>query len=139
MRPWVLSFPIPLRVLFAAQPQLLSPVLHVINRAISSFLIKQAGIKHRQAQTGAVTLIQRFGSAVNLNIHLHGLFLDGVYRIDGTLKIIAAIVTPGAIAKILRSLGLPPPGRHRVHRPRHGITPSPPDHPTDSDFRRFSS
>ncbi len=30
-------------------------------------------------QTGAVTLIQRFGSALNLNIHFHMLFLDGVY------------------------------------------------------------
>jgi len=30
-------------------------------------------------QFGAVTLIQRFGSALNLNIHLHRLFLDGVY------------------------------------------------------------
>ncbi len=31
------------------------------------------------AHTGAVTLIQRFGSALNLNIHFHMLFLDGVY------------------------------------------------------------
>ena len=29
--------------------------------------------------TGAGTLIQRFGSALNLNIHSHILFLDGVY------------------------------------------------------------
>ena len=29
----------------------------------------------------AVTLIQRFGSAANLNIHLHGLVLDGVYHL----------------------------------------------------------
>jgi Putative transposase len=28
----------------------------------------------------AVTLIQRFGSAANLNLHLHGLLLDGIYR-----------------------------------------------------------
>ena len=68
VRQWVLSFPIPLRYLFAAHPQLLSPVLQVINRAISSFLIKQAGLKRPQAATGAVTLIQRFGSAANLNI-----------------------------------------------------------------------
>ena len=27
---------------------------------------------------GAVTLIQRFGSTANLNIHLHCLVLDGV-------------------------------------------------------------
>ena len=62
VRQWVLSFPIPLRYLFAAQPHLLSPVLQVINRAISTFLIKQAGLKRTEAQTGAVTLIQRFGS-----------------------------------------------------------------------------
>ena len=31
------------------------------------------------AQTGAVTLIQRFGSALNLNIHFHMILLDGVY------------------------------------------------------------
>ena len=29
------------------------------------------------ALTGAVTLIQRFGSALNLNVQLHMLFLDG--------------------------------------------------------------
>ncbi|MDL2478836.1 transposase, partial [Klebsiella pneumoniae] len=34
---------------------------------------------HQVAKTGAVTLIQRFGSALNLNVHFHMLFLDGVY------------------------------------------------------------
>jgi hypothetical protein len=37
-------------------------------------------MSHAAAATGAVTLIQRFGSAANLNIHLHGLVLDGVYH-----------------------------------------------------------
>ena len=32
-----------------------------------------------RADTGVVTLIQRFGSAANLNIHPHCLVLDGVY------------------------------------------------------------
>jgi hypothetical protein len=34
--------------------------------------------------------MQRFGSAANLNIHLHGLVLDGVYRrgIDGAPKFV---------------------------------------------------
>jgi hypothetical protein len=31
------------------------------------------------ATDGAVTLIQRFGGALNLNVHFHILFLDGVY------------------------------------------------------------
>ncbi|NNF95797.1 MAG: IS91 family transposase, partial [Halobacteria archaeon] len=51
------------------------------NVYISTFLSKQAGLKCTEAQTGAVTLIQRFGSAANLNIHLNCIFLDGVYRI----------------------------------------------------------
>lgn len=29
------------------------------------------------ARTGVVTLVQRFGSALNLNVHFHILFLDG--------------------------------------------------------------
>ena len=44
--------------------------------------LKQAGCKAGEAHTGAITLIQRFGSAANLNIHLHCLVLDGVYRIS---------------------------------------------------------
>jgi hypothetical protein len=80
VRQWVLSFPIPLRILFAAHPELLSPVLQIIRRVIASSLIKQAGLKRSAADTGAVTLIQRFGAAANLNIHLHCLVLDGVYR-----------------------------------------------------------
>jgi hypothetical protein len=80
VRQWVLSFPIPLRSLFAVHPELLAPVLQIIHRVIATHLIKQAGVKRSEAATGAVTLIQRFGSAANLNIHLHGLVLDGVYH-----------------------------------------------------------
>ena len=71
------------RILCAAHPELLSPVLRVIHRVIAGFLLKQAGSKRATADTGAVTLIQRFGSAANLNIHLHCLVLDGVYRRTG--------------------------------------------------------
>lgn len=94
MRQWVLSLPIPLRYLFAAHPHLISPVLQVISRAISTFLIKQAGFKRRDAQTGAITLIQRFGSAANLNIHLHCLVLDGVYRMQNGVPEFCTVHTP---------------------------------------------
>jgi hypothetical protein len=66
VRQWVLSFRVPLRILFAAHPELLAPVLQIIHRVIASFLIKHAGLKRRAADTGAVTLIQRFGSNRNL-------------------------------------------------------------------------
>ena len=69
-------------------------MLKVINRAISTFLTKQAGLKCTEAQTGAVTLIQRFGSAANLNIHLHCLFLDGVYRITDEGPVFQPVRTP---------------------------------------------
>ena len=60
VRQWVLSFPIPLRVLFAAHPELLSSLLQIIHRVIATFLLKPAGLQRAQAHTGAVTLIQRF-------------------------------------------------------------------------------
>jgi hypothetical protein len=46
-------------------------VLQVVQRVITRFLLKQAGVKADEADSGALTLIQRFGSAANLNIHLH--------------------------------------------------------------------
>ena len=55
-------------------------VLQVVQRALSRYLLRQAGIKEGEGDCGSVTLIQRFGSAANLNIHLHCLVLDGVYR-----------------------------------------------------------
>ena len=86
VRQWVLSLPIALRLLLAAQPKLVTPVLQVVHRVITRHLIGQVGLKADEADSGAVTLIQRFGSAANLNIHLHCLVLDGVYRCgtDGT-------------------------------------------------------
>jgi hypothetical protein len=80
VRQWVLSLPIPLRVLLAAQPELVTPVLQVVQRVITHHLLDDAWRRADEGQGGAVTLIQRFGSAANLNIHLHCLVLDGVYR-----------------------------------------------------------
>jgi len=54
-------------------------VLGIVHRVIATHLVRKAGYTHDRARTGAVTLIQRFGSALNLNIHFHMLFLDGVY------------------------------------------------------------
>ena len=71
VRQWVLSLPIPLRVLLAAQPELVTPVLQVVQRVVTRHLLRQAGLKADEGHGGAVTLIQRFGSAANLNIHLH--------------------------------------------------------------------
>jgi len=65
-------------VLLAAQPELVTPVLQVVQRVIARHLLQAAGLEAGEGHGGAVTLIQRFGSAANLNIHLHGLLLEGV-------------------------------------------------------------
>lgn len=67
------------------QPEttLLYQIVEQYYPAFLAHLAHQAGFTKREAPTGAVTLIQRFGSALNLNIHFHMLFLDGVYVQDG--------------------------------------------------------
>jgi hypothetical protein len=88
VRQWVLSVPYPLRFLFASRPDVMGGVLGIVYRCIATHLIKNAGFSRKTAQAGAVTLIQRFGSALNLNVHFHMLFLDGIYleRPDGSLR-----------------------------------------------------
>ena len=68
-----------LRFLFANRPEVMGDVLGIVYRCIATHLFKKAGFSRKTAQAGAVTLIQRFGSAMNLNVHFHMLFLDGVY------------------------------------------------------------
>jgi len=84
VRQWVrvcqIRLPILLRLLLAAQPKLVTPVLQVVHRVITRHLLGQAGLKAEEADSGAVTLIQGFCSAANLNIYLHCLVLDGMYR-----------------------------------------------------------
>ena len=80
VRQWSSVAADPRRVL-AAQPELVTPVLRVVQRVVTRHLLRQAGSKLTKV-TAAPSLIQRFGSAANLNIHLHCLVLDGVYCCD---------------------------------------------------------
>ena len=79
-RQWVLSFPYRLRYQMAHNPKLTNKILSLFIQTISSYQkkkAKQKGVK--AAKPGAVTFIQRFGSALNLNVHFHTLFTDGVF------------------------------------------------------------
>ena len=82
MRQWVLSVPFPLRFLFASRPDVMGKVLGIVYRTIATHLTHKAGYTKISSQTGAITLIQCFGGALNLNVHYHILFLDGVYFVD---------------------------------------------------------
>jgi hypothetical protein len=64
IRQWVLSFPFQLRFLFASYPELMGKVLGIVYRTLATHIIHKAGFTKSTAHTGAVTLIQRFGSAL---------------------------------------------------------------------------
>ncbi len=81
IRQWVLTLPYPLRYRCAYDAKLTSEVLRAFLRALFTELRRRARQhwKLRAPQCGAVTFVQRFGSALNLNLHFHTLALDGVY------------------------------------------------------------
>jgi hypothetical protein len=55
-------------LLLAAPPELITPVLQVVQRLLTRHLLDRAGLKTDEGQSGAVTLIQRFGAAANLMV-----------------------------------------------------------------------
>jgi len=85
VRQWVLSFPMPARYWMARNPKLMGSLLNIYIRALNGYyqksFFKRSGVlaKDHKVKTGSLTVIQRFGSALNLNVHFHTIFLDGVY------------------------------------------------------------
>jgi ribosomal protein S27E len=95
LRQWVLSLPIALRFLLATDPDALTLVLGAAYRTISGYLLQMAGASPApRGDTGAVTLIQRFGSALNLNVHFHMIFLDGVYLPEAMAPVFRHVPAP---------------------------------------------
>src|SRR5215469_8920340 len=71
-RQWVVSVPIPLRYWMASSQDLMAKVHTIICRTIGQYYVHQAvqrGHKRATVHPGSVTFIQRFGSALQLNLH----------------------------------------------------------------------
>src|SRR6516165_5229100 len=80
-RQWVVPVPVPLRYWMAASQELTSTVHTIIRTTIGQYYVHQAvtrGVPRAKVQSGSVTFMQRFGSALNLNLHFHCIFLEGV-------------------------------------------------------------
>jgi len=84
VRQWVLSFPHALRYRLAYDSDLITDVLDIFIKTVFASLIRRAAEfgAVRKPQCGAVSFIQRFGSALDLNVHIHALLLDGIYAAD---------------------------------------------------------
>jgi len=90
-RQWVVSVPIPLRYWTAPSQELTAQVHTIVRTTIAQYYVNQAvkrGSERQKVQPGSVTFIQRFGGALNLNLHYHVVFLEGVYldRTEAGLK-----------------------------------------------------
>ena len=82
IRQWVLTFPVPIRLCLAVRPKVMARALEISHLVIGQYYRKKAGLGAKNAKSGAVTLIQRFGGSLNLNIHFHQLFVDGCYELN---------------------------------------------------------
>ena len=79
MRQWVLSLPIRVRWVLARRPALMGRVLAIFLRALSRWQRRRGRDVGVRGTAGAVTFVQRFSSALRLNIHFHVVAPDGVF------------------------------------------------------------
>src|SRR5499425_1557887 len=82
LRQWVVSVPIPLRYWTASSQDLTAKVHTIIRTTIAQYYVNQAvtqGHERATVHPGSVTFLQSFGSTLNVNLHFHILFLEGVY------------------------------------------------------------
>ncbi len=84
VRQWVLTLPPRLRYRLAWDHDLCRAVVGVSVRTVLGFLrhvARLAGVV--DGRGGAVAIVQRFGGAMNLNVHAHALVIDGVFARHG--------------------------------------------------------
>ncbi len=121
IRQWVLTLPHRLRYKLAYDHSLCRAVLAVFVRALLAFERRRAREHGIAGRGGAVTSIQRCGSALNTNPHFHTLLAEGVFEVqsDGSQRFVA-LATPPTDLEVARLLAAV---RRRIVRlvRRHGI------------------
>ncbi|HEX9771986.1 MAG TPA: transposase zinc-binding domain-containing protein, partial [Steroidobacteraceae bacterium] len=124
VRQWVVTFPKRLRFFLHRDPALLGRVRRSVLRTIETEVRRRCPGAPSGSRCGAVSFVQRFGSALNAHTHLHCCVTDGVFALDaeGALRCYpAADLESYAVGAVQRRL------RTRVLRTavRHGaLTPA---------------
>src|SRR5262249_4354901 len=131
-RQWGVSVPVPLRYWMAGSQDLTAKVHTIMRTTIGQYYINQAvqrGMERATVHPGSVTFIQRFGSALNLNLHFHCVFMEGVYLdrtdegrkprflagtppTDGDITTILQKISRRGIVKLLGRIVSPGNSRH---------------------------
>jgi hypothetical protein len=103
-RQWVLSFPFELRWALAFHHALVLDLARITYEESARRyrrLCRDSGL--RLPRGGAFFVMQRFGSDLRLNVHLHALFLDGTFGEDGAF-FTAPAPSPKEVEQILASI-----------------------------------
>ena len=81
-RQFVMTFPVQIRLWLAKSKPLAAWVCAKVAQCLQVHLRSESGIE--EGKTCFVSFVQRFGSAANLNVHLHIIALDGCYEEKST-------------------------------------------------------
>jgi Putative transposase len=86
-RQWGFTSPIPVRLALSRRPHLVTAALQACLRVLFSWQRRRMRRRSVKASCGAVTFVQRFGSALQLNVHFHVLVPDGAFDHDGVFVV----------------------------------------------------
>jgi hypothetical protein len=115
IRQWVLTVPHRLRYLLAWNHELTRAVVGVFMRGVLGWLRRRARVEQGIAdgRGGGVAIVQRFGAALNVNVHTHALIADGVFATDGSGTLVFHQASPpgeGDLEALVATLA------RRIHR-----------------------
>jgi len=102
--------------LLATNKTALTLVLDRAYRTISGFLLRRAELTRTTGHTDAVTIVQRFRSALNPNVHFHLPFMDGVHLAMAPIRPSSALSTSAARTSRNRALATGSKGSNSVVR-----------------------
>ena len=88
VRHWICTLPWGLRALLGYDRELCAEVVGAfageVSRSLKWRAKRELGLRSvEEAHTGSVFAVHRTDSALRLNVHFHGIALDGVYLRDG--------------------------------------------------------
>ena len=125
IRQWVLSFPYPLRFLFATRPAVLTQVLGIHRHRIIPNPAHQSAREPHPSRRAPMSWMQRLKRVFHIDIEHCGMC-------GGTLRVIACIETPELIETILTHLAARETGsiNHPRAPPLHAPLTQPPASPS---------